>query len=69
MLPPDRFVREAAVGYQLHSRADAEVIRQLARLGNLLNQLTRLAHTAGLPAGNEFHRLAVRLRDVLDRLL
>ena len=31
VLPPDRFVREAAVGYSLHSRADAEVIRQLAR--------------------------------------
>jgi hypothetical protein len=69
VLPPDRFVREAAVGYRLHSRADAEVVRQLARWGNNLNQLTRLAHSEGLPPGNEFHRLAVRLRDVLDRLL
>ena len=69
VLPPDRFVREAAVGYSLHSRADAEVIRQLARWGHNLNQLTRLAHIKGLPAGNEFQRMAVRLRDVLDRLL
>ena len=68
-MPTSTFVRDAAVGYRLHSRADAEVIRQLARIGNLLNQLTRLAHTAGLPPGNEFHRLAVRLRDVLDQLL
>jgi hypothetical protein len=69
VLPPDRFVREAAVGYSIHSRADSEVIRQLARWGNNLNQLTRLAHSEGLPPGNEFHRMAVRLRDVLDRLL
>ncbi len=68
-MPTSTFVRDAAVGYRINSRADSEVIRHLARIGNLLNQLTRLAHTEGLPPGNEFHRLAVRLRDVLDRLL
>jgi len=68
-MPTSTFVRDAAVGYRINSRADSETIRHLARIGNLLNQLTRLAHTAGLPAGNEFHRLAVRLRDVLDLLL
>ena len=68
-VPPGRFIREAAIGYQLNSQADDELIYQLARIGQNLNQMTRLAHTAGLPAGNQFQRLAVRLRDVLDRLL
>ena len=69
-MPTSTFVRDAAVGYRINSRADSGVIRHLARIGNLLNQLTRLAHTEGLPPGNEFQRLAaVRLRDALDRLL
>ena len=68
-MPTSTFVRDAAVGYRIASRSDSETIRHLARIGNNLNQLTRLAYTAGLPAGNQFHRLATRLRDVLDRLL
>lgn len=48
--PIGRYIRETALG---HSPAvprrvgDAEVIRQLARIGNTLNQLARVAHTCG----------------------
>ena len=45
MLPPDRFIREAAVGYSLNQQVNSNAIIQLARIGVNLNQLTRLAHT------------------------
>ncbi len=68
-LPPNRFIREAAVGYQISSRADDGLIYQLAKIGNNLNQLTRLAHTTRMLDDQRFESLATELRDVLDRLL
>ena len=43
--PPARFIREASVGYSFTARVNSAAIRQLCRLGNNLNQLTKLAHT------------------------
>lgn len=48
---PARFIREAALGAiprERRSAANAELVRQLARIGNNLNQLAARAH-AGAP--------------------
>ncbi len=48
--PIGRYIRETALGYSLvvpRRAGDAEVIRQLARIGNNLNQLARVAHMSG----------------------
>lgn len=45
--PPARYVREAALGETPRVRrphANAELLRQLGRIGNNLNQLARLAN-------------------------
>ena len=67
-LPPARYVREAAVGYRLASRVDANAVSQLARLANNLNQLTRFAHTTG-QIDRRLGRVLERLDDALGRLL
>jgi len=50
---PARFIREAALGAvprERRSAANAELVRQLARIGNNLNQLVARVHAgAGLP--------------------
>ncbi|MCP4203755.1 MAG: hypothetical protein GY769_17695 [bacterium] len=68
-MPPNRFIREAAVGYRLSSRADEELIYQLARIGQNLNELTRHAHTIGRLDAERLESLDARLRTVLSRLL
>lgn len=64
--PPARYVREAALGETPRVRrpqANAELLRHLARLGNNLNQLARMANVRDeLPS-------AVRLKAVLDAVL
>lgn len=68
-MPPNRFIRETAVGYQIASRADDQLIYQLAKIGGNLNQLTRLAHTTRSIDRERLEGLASQLRAVLDRLL
>jgi len=68
-MPPNRFIREAAVGYQISSRADDELIYQLAKIGNNLNQLTRHAHTTRRLDAERLEGLGAQLRAVLDGLL
>ena len=49
------FVRAAALGEKPRakpSHAAAEIVRQLAGLGNNLNQLTKLAHAGRAPASD-----------------
>ena len=52
--PPARFIREAALGAiprERRSAANAELLRQLGRIGNNLNQLAARAHIGtALPA-------------------
>jgi hypothetical protein len=68
-MPTSTFVRDAAVGYRISSRADSETIRHLARIGNLLNQLTRLAHrTQRVDTERGLAALLTQLRQVLASL-
>ena len=69
-LPPDRFVREASVGYTLNTRIKSNAVTQLCRIGNNLNQLTKLAHTLREvdPTGRLGPQLA-RVNEMLDELL
>ena len=62
-LPPSTYVRETALGYRLSGRINSRAIVELGRIGNNLNQLTRVANTTG--------RLeqALRLESVLNELL
>ncbi len=46
-LPPSAYVRQTALGYRLSSRINERAIAQLARVGNNLNQLARVANTTG----------------------
>ena len=69
-MPVSTFVRDAAVGYSVSSRADSETIRHLAWIGNNLNQLTRYAHESKrLETEDELAALLHRLREILDTLL
>ena len=43
-LPPSTYVRQTALGYRLSGRINARAIAQLGRIGNNLNQLTRVAN-------------------------
>ena len=69
-MPPIRFVREAAVGYRISTRLDDEAIRQLARVGNNLNQLARVANVVGqVKHAAALRRVLESIQGALDRLL
>ena len=69
-LPVARFIREASVGYNLRSRADSNLIRQLTAIGSNLNQLTRLAHqTQYVDSSGRLRRTLDRINRALDELL
>lgn len=62
-LSPARFVREVALGGgRFHGRVVREAIHQLARVGNNLNQMTRLANALGRVD------LSARLEAVLEEV-
>ena len=75
-LRPTVYVREAAVGRRLRRRPDAshrelaarfaDHDRQLAWIGNNLNQLVRLAHVGRLRHDRDFLDVLGRLRADLD---
>jgi len=48
-LPPTTYVRQIALGYRLSGRINSAAVANLGRIGNNLNQLTRIANTAGHP--------------------
>ena len=64
--PTARYVREIALGFTPRARrtqANAELIRQLARIGNNLNQIARAANTGAQVADTP------QLRVVLDEVI
>ena len=46
-LAPSTYVRQTALGYRLSGRINSRVIYELGRIGNNLNQLTRIANATG----------------------
>lgn len=46
-LPPSTYVRQTALGYRLSGRVNSAAVVALGRIGNNLNQLTRIANTSG----------------------
>ena len=46
-LPPSTYVRQTALGYRLSGRINAAAVIALGRIGDNLNQLTRIANTTG----------------------
>lgn len=61
-LPPSTYVRHTALGYRLSGRINARAIYELGRIGNNLNQLTRVANATGRFAQ------AKRLETVLNEI-
>ncbi len=58
-LPPSTYVRQTSLGYRLSGRINSRAIYELGRIGNNLNQLTRVANATGRIGQTE------RLRTVL----
>lgn len=46
-MPPSTYVRQTALGYRLSGRINSAAVAALGRIGNNLNQLTRIANTTG----------------------
>ena len=46
-LPPSTYVRQTALGYRLSGRINSRAVVELGRIGNNLNQLTRVANATG----------------------
>ena len=46
-LPPSTYVRHTALGYRLSGRINSVAVAALGRIGNNLNQLTRIGNTTG----------------------
>lgn len=64
--PPARYVREVSLGVfprARRNRLEEQLIAQLGRIGNNLNQLVRLAHATGQVGAHD------ELRDALEELL
>ena len=67
-LPLARYLREAAVGFELRARAEPTTIRQLTQVGNELNQLTRLAHVTRSIDEARLAPILGRVNRLLDQL-
>lgn len=68
---PARFIREAALGAiprERRSAANAEVVRQLARIGNNLNQLATRAHSGAPLPGAALDEALAELLAAVRRL-
>jgi hypothetical protein len=61
-LSPARYLRLAALGARFGGRVDSEAVRQLARVGNNLNQIARTANATGRV------ELSRRVAEVLDQV-
>lgn len=61
------FCRRSALKRKIHSTADAELVRQLSRIGNNLNQVAKHYHE-GQPAEQSLRELVSQLRNTLEKL-
>ena len=67
--PPARYIRETALGAVPRARrstANAAVIRELARIGNVLTQLAEVARRSDTPAGSA--AIEAALSEVLETI-
>jgi len=62
-LPPTTYVRQTALGYRLSGRINSRAVAELGRIGNNLNQLTRVANATGRTDQTK------RLETVLNELI
>jgi hypothetical protein len=68
-LPPSTYVRQTALGYRLSGRINSAAVTALGRIGNNLNQLTRIANTTGsLENGQHLEAALNQLLDAIRRL-
>ena len=68
-LPPSTYVRQTALGYRLSGRINVRAIAALGRIGNNLNQLTRVANTTGrLDHSQHLEAILSELLEVMKRL-
>ena len=65
-LPPSTYVRQTVLGYRLSGRINARAITDLGRIGNNLNQLTRVANATGRI--DETMRLETVLYDLTEAI-
>lgn len=68
---PARFIREVALGAvprERRSAANAELLRQLARIGNNLNQLVARAHSGAPLPGDALDQALAELLSAVRRL-
>ncbi|MGB5661593.1 MAG: plasmid mobilization relaxosome protein MobC [Thermoanaerobaculia bacterium] len=65
-LPPSTYVRETALGYRLSGRINLRAVAQLGRIGNNLNQLTRVANATGRI--DETKRLKTVLNEITEAI-
>ena len=63
-LPPSTYVRQTALGYRVSGRINAAAVVTLGRIGNNLNQLTRIANTTG--SLEDSQHLEAVLKQLLD---
>lgn len=66
------FIRQAALGVKMRprrSQEDDQLVRQLAALGNNLNQMARVANTSGkLPSRDDLLQVLDRVTRAIRRL-
>ena len=68
-LPPSTYVRQTALGYRLSGRINAAAVIALGRIGDNLNQLTRIANTTGsLEDSQHLEAVLNQLLDAIRRL-
>ena len=65
-LPPSRYVRETALGYRLSGRINSRAVVELGRIGNNLNQLTRVANATGRI--DQTKRLKTALNEITEAI-
>jgi len=65
-LPPSTYDRETALGYRLSGRINSAAVASLARIGNNLIQVTRIANTTGRLDHSQY--LEAVLNELLDAL-
>ena len=68
-LPPSTYVRQTTLGYRLPGRINTAAVVALGRIGNNLNQLTRIANTTGsLEDSQHLEAVLNQLLDAIRRL-
>jgi hypothetical protein len=65
-LPPSTYVRQTALAYRLSGRINSRAIYELGRIGNNLNQLTRVANARGRI--DQAKRLSTVLNEITEAM-